>query len=154
MGSGAPFGKMLLGRIVENNTIYAFFWQVRLNKGCFAPQGQERDYDRAPQDKFFFLRSFVIGYNRCTKNRIICSPDVKKLSFYNQINVTDPFTHSQHHVKLCRPYLLFVDRFRRSLLFCHVEFDKEAISDGQRSKHGRYQLSKAGGLCLFQVRLD
>ena len=35
--------------------------------------------------------------------------------------------------------LLFVNRFGRSLHFCHVEFDKEAISDGCRSKKVRYQ---------------
>ena len=26
--------------------------------------------------------------------------------------------------------LMFVDQFGRSLLFCHIEFDKEPISDG------------------------
>ncbi len=29
---------------------------------------------------------------------------------------------------------LFVDRFGRSLRFCHLELDKEAISDGSRSR--------------------
>ena len=28
---------------------------------------------------------------------------------------------------------LFVDRFGRSLRFCHLEFDKEAITDGFKS---------------------
>ncbi len=30
---------------------------------------------------------------------------------------------------------LFVDRFGRSLQFCHLEFDKEAISDVYRSEY-------------------
>ena len=32
-----------------------------------------------------------------------------------------------------------VDRFERSSRFCHIKFDKEAISDGSRSVNGRYQ---------------
>ena len=34
---------------------------------------------------------------------------------------------------------LFVDRFRRSLRFCYLEFNKEAISDGCRSGNARYR---------------
>ncbi len=35
-------------------------------------------------------------------------------------------------------YPLFVDRFGRSLRVCHIEFDKEAISDGCRSENAWY----------------
>ena len=45
---------------------------------------------------------------------------------YKQIYVTDSLTN----VQLLRPYLRFVDRFGRNLWFCHLKFDKEAISDG------------------------
>ena len=31
-------------------------------------------------------------------------------------------------------YPLFVERFGRSLQFCHLEFDKKAIYDGSRSE--------------------
>ncbi len=34
---------------------------------------------------------------------------------------------------------LFVDQFGRYLRFCHLEFDKEAISDGCRSENARYR---------------
>ncbi len=34
---------------------------------------------------------------------------------------------------------LFVDRFGRSLRFCHVEIDKEENSDDKRSENGRYR---------------
>ncbi len=34
-------------------------------------------------------------------------------------------------------YPLFVDRFGRFLRFYHLEFDKEAISDGFGSENGR-----------------
>ena len=34
---------------------------------------------------------------------------------------------------------LFNDRFGRSLRDFYLEFDKEAISDGERSENGRYR---------------
>ena len=44
---------------------------------------------------------------------------------------TPSVTHSlTERLALSAIYLLFVDRFRRSLLFCHLKFNKEAISDG------------------------
>ncbi len=36
-------------------------------------------------------------------------------------------------------YLFFVDRFGRCLWFCHLKFDKVAISDGCRSEKARYR---------------
>ncbi len=36
-------------------------------------------------------------------------------------------------------FLLFVDRFKRSVRFCHTEFVKEAISDGSRSENAQNQ---------------
>ncbi len=41
---------------------------------------------------------------------------------------------------------LFVDRFRRSLRFCHGEFDKEAISDGFMA---HYRVLGGGGVADF-----
>ena len=37
---------------------------------------------------------------------------------------------------------LFVNRFGRSLRFCHLEFNKKAISDSHMSKNTRYR-------CIF-----
>ena len=34
---------------------------------------------------------------------------------------------------------LFVDRFGRSLRYCYLEFDKEALSDGCRSENIWYR---------------
>ena len=33
---------------------------------------------------------------------------------------------------------LFMDQFGRSLQFCNIEFEMEAISDGCRSENARY----------------
>ena len=37
--------------------------------------------------------------------------------------------------------LLFVDRFGRYLRFCHLEFDKEAISNGYSRESAQYRWS-------------
>ncbi len=36
-------------------------------------------------------------------------------------------------------FSLFVDRFGRSLRFCHLEFDKEANSNVYKSESARYR---------------
>ncbi len=51
---------------------------------------------------------------------------------------THSLTHSQR-LALSIIYPLFVDRFWRSLQFCHLELDKAAISDGYMRENGRYQ---------------
>ncbi len=43
------------------------------------------------------------------------------------------------HLVFSLTFSLFVDRFGRSLRFCHQEFYKEAISDGCRSENARYR---------------
>ncbi len=47
---------------------------------------------------------------------------------YNKIDDTDSLTYSYLAFSIISP--LFVERFERSLRFCHLEFDKKAISDG------------------------
>ena len=48
---------------------------------------------------------------------------------YNQTFRNSAVTDSLLHLLKGRlAFSLFVDRFRRSLLFCHLEFGKEAIS--------------------------
>ena len=51
----------------------------------------------------------------------------KSLTSLLHIYVTDSVTG---HLAFSSIYPLFVNRFGRSLRFCHMELDKEAISDG------------------------
>ncbi len=54
---------------------------------------------------------------------------------FNAYSLNHNVTHSffDHISHVCD------DRFGRSLRFCHLEFDKEAIYDGCKSKNARYQ---------------
>ena len=47
--------------------------------------------------------------------------------------LTPSLTH--RHSAFSTIYPLLVDRFGRSLQFCNLEFDKEAISDGYMSEN-------------------
>ncbi len=60
-------------------------------------------------------------------------------------------TLSLTHVKFWFFDNMFVDQFGRSLQIFHLEFDKEAISDGYRSENARCQCK--GGF-EFQVLLE
>ena len=64
------------------------------------------------------------------------------------MDVTHSLTHK--HSALSAKSPLFVDRFGRVLQIFHLEFDKEAISDGCRSENAWCQYK--GGL-EFQVVL-
>ena len=50
--------------------------------------------------------------------------------------VTDSLTHNVTF-SFVEHYPLVVYRFGRSLWFCHLELEKEAISDGRWSENGR-----------------
>ncbi len=50
----------------------------------------------------------------------------------NHIDVTDLLRHTVTYISAISS--LFVDRFERSLWFCHLEFDKEANYDKKRSE--------------------
>ncbi len=50
---------------------------------------------------------------------------------FNKIDVTDSLTHK--HLAFTTISPLFVNRFGRSLQFCHQKFYPKAISDGCRS---------------------
>ncbi len=59
---------------------------------------------------------------------------------WSWIYVTDPHSHSpMERLALSTIYPCFVVRFGHSLQFCYLEFDKEAINDGERSEIGRYR---------------
>ncbi len=50
------------------------------------------------------------------------------ITFLTRVSPTDSLTYRQRNVQVLGPYIsLFVDRFGRSPLFCHLEFDKDAI---------------------------
>ena len=49
-------------------------------------------------------------------------------------------SHTKSRLALSAISPFFVDPFGRSLRFCYLEFDKEAISDGCRSEKYRYRL--------------
>ena len=70
-----------------------------------------------------------------------CSCYAPASLFVFRSSVTDSLvpslTHS--HLAFSAKSSLFVVRFGRSLRFCHLGFDKEAISDGCRSEIVRYR---------------
>ena len=59
---------------------------------------------------------------------------------YDFIDVTDSLRHSLTGRVISSTSPLFVDRFGRSLQFCYLEFDKEAISDivTNQAKHEKH----------------
>ena len=65
------------------------------------------------------------------------------ISSNNKIDVTDsPLTHKRLAFSSITP--LFVDRFGRSLQFYHLQFDKEAISDGFMADAGVFKGGEDG----------
>ncbi len=56
---------------------------------------------------------------------------------YNHIDLIDSLTHNVTFIPVDHISVV-VDLFGRSLWFCHLEFEQEAISEGQRSENGRY----------------
>ncbi len=71
---------------------------------------------------------------------------VKKGKFINNSKIVRTLVrYHSHNVPLTSRLAfssisqLFADQFKRSLRFCYLEFDKEAISDGRRSKKARYR---------------
>ena len=78
----------------------------------------------------------------CPKNIYSSLISYYKLSF-------SVITHGSLAITSISP--LFVDRFRRSLRFCHIEFEKEAISDRCRIENARYRWGFLNFKWFFKV---
>ncbi len=58
----------------------------------------------------------------------------------NYIDVRDLPTLTHGRLAFLTLFLVFLNRFGRSVRFCNLEIDKEVISDGYRSENAWYRL--------------
>ncbi len=72
-----------------------------------------------------------MAMKRAHKSQEVIKLSLEDQLLYNQIYVTDSLHLSRTHFtfSFIDHITIVVDRFERSLRFCHLEFDKEAISD-------------------------